>query len=335
MAGFDGSGNYTLNYTFATEAASPPIAISKLDTELAGIATALSSVMLRNGTGVPSADTPWNNKKITGLADAAAATDAMNRQASDARYATLTAPVFSTSIEISAANPFQNFRETDADANEKIWRLVSAGGNFYLQALTDVAGIGSNPITVERTGTTIDSITFAATTVAITGNGTVSGTLAVTGAATVAAASSGGHAMNRDTADARYALIAAQATSGSFTASLREANESGTVLATGTAYWKKVNNVVTLRLPDFTGTSSSTWIGITGLPAAIQVGSLAGTTVQVVPMLVLNNAVNTFGWVTIGEGSGTIGTGCSGGWTNSSGTKGTSGSPIITYQITD
>lgn len=83
---YDGSGVYSLTYTWATEAASPPIAISKLDTEMAGIATGLSLCVLRNGNGVPTADTPWNDKKITGLADATAATDALNRQTADTRY---------------------------------------------------------------------------------------------------------------------------------------------------------------------------------------------------------------------------------------------------------
>ena len=39
---FDGNGTFNLLYTWATEAASPPIAISKLDTEMAGLAAALS-----------------------------------------------------------------------------------------------------------------------------------------------------------------------------------------------------------------------------------------------------------------------------------------------------
>lgn len=65
---FDGSGNYTLTYTFATEAASPPIAISKLDTEFSGIATALSACMLRNGTGKPTAEQDWNGQKLSNMA---------------------------------------------------------------------------------------------------------------------------------------------------------------------------------------------------------------------------------------------------------------------------
>ena len=83
---FDGSGTYSLTYTWATEAASPPIAISKLDTEMAGIAAGLSLAILRNGAGKPTVDIDWNAKKITNLADATAATDALNRQTADTRY---------------------------------------------------------------------------------------------------------------------------------------------------------------------------------------------------------------------------------------------------------
>ena len=60
---FDSSGVYSLTYTWATEAASPPIAISKLDTEMAGIATGLSLCVLRNGNGVPTANTPGTTRR--------------------------------------------------------------------------------------------------------------------------------------------------------------------------------------------------------------------------------------------------------------------------------
>lgn len=42
-----------------------------------------------NDLTVPSAATAWNNKRLTGLGDATAATDALNRQTGDARYDTL------------------------------------------------------------------------------------------------------------------------------------------------------------------------------------------------------------------------------------------------------
>jgi len=73
---FDGSGTYTVTYTWVTEGASPPIALSKLDTELTGIASALSNCLLRDGTGIPSADISWNGKKLTTLADSTTRTGA-------------------------------------------------------------------------------------------------------------------------------------------------------------------------------------------------------------------------------------------------------------------
>lgn len=164
---FDGSGNYTLNFTFATEANSPPIAISKLDTELAGIATALSTCVLRNGAGKPTADIDWNGKKITNLDDAEAATDALNLQTADARYA-------------------------------------------------------------------------------------------------------------------------AAVTSGSFTAELSASTSGGTVLASGTAYYRKIGEVVTLRLPALAATTTSTTLYVRGFPAAIQ-PNLTGSDSR--------QSVVVFGWV--------------------------------------
>lgn len=100
---YDSNGVFSLTYTWATEAASPPIAISKLDTEMAGIATGLSLCVLRNGNGVPTADTPWNDKKITGLADATLATDALNRQTADARYGVKSSGNFTMELATEAS----------------------------------------------------------------------------------------------------------------------------------------------------------------------------------------------------------------------------------------
>lgn len=80
------AGTFSRLYSWVTEQASPPIEIAKLDTQEADIATGLSNCILRDGTGVPTAATDWNGQKITGLADAAAATDALNRQSGDARF---------------------------------------------------------------------------------------------------------------------------------------------------------------------------------------------------------------------------------------------------------
>jgi hypothetical protein len=60
------AGTYTVAIDFATEAASPPIEIAKLDQQMQDMATALSTCMLRDGTGTPTATIPFGSQNITG-----------------------------------------------------------------------------------------------------------------------------------------------------------------------------------------------------------------------------------------------------------------------------
>jgi hypothetical protein len=82
---------FSLTYSFTTEAAAPPIEIAKLDTQFQDIATALSACILRDGTGLPTATIPFNGQRISGLGNATADADALNRQTGDGRYARLAA----------------------------------------------------------------------------------------------------------------------------------------------------------------------------------------------------------------------------------------------------
>jgi len=61
------AGVFTRLYNWVTEQASSPIEVAKLDTQEEDFATALSNCILRDGTGVPSATTPWNSQRISGL----------------------------------------------------------------------------------------------------------------------------------------------------------------------------------------------------------------------------------------------------------------------------
>lgn len=72
------AGIFNLTYDWVTEQASPPIEISKLKIQETDIATGLSNCILRDGTGVPTAATPWNSQKITGLGNATLTADAIN-----------------------------------------------------------------------------------------------------------------------------------------------------------------------------------------------------------------------------------------------------------------
>ena len=76
MGSFNGSGTYVRTINWTTEAASPPIEISKLDTEIDDLATALSTCIARDGQSTISAAIPFNSQRITGLGTATARTDA-------------------------------------------------------------------------------------------------------------------------------------------------------------------------------------------------------------------------------------------------------------------
>lgn len=95
---FNGSGTFTKAVDWATEAGSPPVAVSNLDTSEGDIATGLSNCITKDGQTTITADIPFNNKKITGLADASAATDALNRQTADARYALVASNSFTATL---------------------------------------------------------------------------------------------------------------------------------------------------------------------------------------------------------------------------------------------
>lgn len=78
---FNGSGTFTLTYTWATEAGSPPIAISKLDTQEVDIASGLSNCITKDGQTTITANIPFNDKKITGLGAPTTTGDALSRGA--------------------------------------------------------------------------------------------------------------------------------------------------------------------------------------------------------------------------------------------------------------
>lgn len=71
-------GVFSNLYNWVTEQASPPIEISKLQAQSVDWAAGLSICLLRDGTGLPTADIPWNSQKLTGLGSGAARTDAIN-----------------------------------------------------------------------------------------------------------------------------------------------------------------------------------------------------------------------------------------------------------------
>lgn len=99
--------------------------------------------------------------------------------------------------------------------------------------------------------------------------------------------------------------------------------------STATIYYNKTGNTVTLRIPSHTGTSNSTSMTITGMPASIW-----PTQQQACVLRVVDNNVTQLGIAIVDETNGNLVFGVGGGsaFTNS-GTKGTSVC-TITYSLT-
>ena len=281
--------------------ASTTIESAKYNAVIADIATALTLSIAANGETTITANIPLAGYKITGLGNASADTDALNRVTADARYAALAGATFTGAVVFSGTSPYWIIRETDAETNEKYWTMVASGGNLYLQTLDDSAANGVSLLTVVRTGTTVDSIAMTAT--ALTVN-----------------------------------AIDVTPTSGSFTAELADASSAGNVLATGTAYWRKVGNLVTIQLRGLLATTTATSLYVRAIPSALQ-PALTGTNSQC--FLVPGFSNGTFGPISlkIPEGTAYWFLTAVTAFTSGSASKGigenTSAGVTVTYMVSD
>lgn len=84
---FNGSGTFLRLFSWQTDRANGiKIRSDRMDDEFEGIAAGLSNCITRDGQSNISSDIPWNNKKITNLANATGDSHALNRQTGDGRY---------------------------------------------------------------------------------------------------------------------------------------------------------------------------------------------------------------------------------------------------------
>jgi hypothetical protein len=93
--------------------------------------------------------------------------------------------VFTTNVSITNTQPQIDLYESDGAADNKNWRLVAAGESFSLQAVNDANTVAGIPIGVQRTGTTVDSVTLAATDIHLNGNVNFTGAATSTGSTTL------------------------------------------------------------------------------------------------------------------------------------------------------
>lgn len=138
---FNGSGTFARLYSWVTDKANAiNVKADRMDAEMDGFATGLTNTICRDGQSTITANIPFNNKKITGLADASSDTDALNRQTADARYTRNAADL--TAETTFADSDVLPFYDVSASGNKKITAL-NAVIDFMSKAAT--AGYSSFP----------------------------------------------------------------------------------------------------------------------------------------------------------------------------------------------
>jgi hypothetical protein len=103
---FNGSGVFNRIYNWVADRnAGIKINSARMDQEMDGFAAGLSNCVTKDGQTTITAHIPFNGKKITGLGDAAADTDALNRQTGDGRYLRVSSGFATIAQYLSKAAP--------------------------------------------------------------------------------------------------------------------------------------------------------------------------------------------------------------------------------------
>ncbi len=72
------------------------------------------------------------------------------------------APTAGITLELSSTSPVLRLNETGADADEKLWQLLTDLGGLSLQTVNDADSVDETAITITRAGTVVGSISFGA-----------------------------------------------------------------------------------------------------------------------------------------------------------------------------
>lgn len=76
---------------------------------------------------------------------------------------------FAQPVTVSQGSPAYRLNESDAAANNRLWDQIAIGEQLLLRAVNDAGTVASPWATVDRTGTTIDTVNLQATTVQVNG----------------------------------------------------------------------------------------------------------------------------------------------------------------------
>jgi len=104
-----------------------------------------------------------DNFRIKVSPDGTAWTEALTIDKATGRVGVRTAaPAFDLEVNgqlgCTSASPGIYLTETDQAVDERIWRVTSGGGNFFVQTVNDAGTIAQQGLVMTRDGTTIDSV---------------------------------------------------------------------------------------------------------------------------------------------------------------------------------
>ncbi len=228
-------------------------------------------------------------------------------------------------ILLSSTSPAIGLVNTSGAVDATTWEIRTAATTIAITTVNDAGNTLKTALGVTRSGNVVTAMQY--------GNVTDQTGLdhQIFGSVRVGAVSAVGGNGNLNAA-ALYQAGQQMFITGTFTATLTGMTAGTTVTATFTIS----GNIVTLSIPSVTGTSNTTALTITGLPAAIQPATLA----SFLPVTVVDNGTTVVGGASVAAGSGTLtlyrdvlatGVLSASGFT-SSGSKGTT-SFSITYSI--
>ena len=137
-----------------------------------GLGATLTISSLVEGQSLVYSGSPlgWRNATAAGGAGSVTAGDGLDSTAGSGSPFT---GVFSVDATVARTNiateTFSfagalslNLTDTTQAADEDVWRISNSGGQFLISTRTDADGAGNNAIVIDRTGTTVDSITTGA-----------------------------------------------------------------------------------------------------------------------------------------------------------------------------
>ena len=158
---YNGAGLFARLYNFVSDRnAAIKIRADRMDAEMDGFATGLSTCITKDGQTTVTAAIPFNNQRITGLADATASADALNRQTADVRYRAigfgLTATVGSSALTLTLTNSDGTAISATAPVTARMRSATAATGSATARTMT------AGPTLTVSSGSTLGTTSAAA-----------------------------------------------------------------------------------------------------------------------------------------------------------------------------